>query len=78
MGEAVLSDIGVFRISLDESNGSALATGLIEAGAARWMAPELLDPHVEHPKMSKETDVYAFSMTAIEVSLAIHINSCES
>lgn len=45
----------------------AVTAGLIEANAARWMAPELLDSHIESPRLTKETDIYAFSMLVIEV-----------
>lgn len=45
----------------------AVTAGLIEANAARWMAPELLDSHTESPRLTKETDIYAFSMLVIEV-----------
>lgn len=67
VGEAVLSDIGVSRVALDDTNPAAVTAGLIEANAARWMAPELLDSHFESPRLTKETDIYAFSMLAIEV-----------
>jgi hypothetical protein len=69
IGEAVLSDIGVFRVALDDSNPVAVVAGLIEANAVRWMAPELLDPHAANPRLTKETDAYALSMVAIEVRM---------
>lgn len=43
--------------------------GLKDANALRWMAPELLDSNIESPRLTKETDMYAFAMTAIEVRL---------
>jgi len=67
IGEAVLSDIGVLRVALDDSNAVAVTAGLIEASAVRWMAPELLDPHIANPRLTKETDVYALGMVAIEL-----------
>jgi len=69
IGEAVLSDIGVLRVALDDSNAVAVTAGLIEASAVRWMAPELLDPHIANPRLTKETDVYALGMVAIEVGV---------
>lgn len=72
VGEAVLSDIGVNRVALDDSNPPAVTANLIEANAARWMAPELLDPHNENPRLCRETDMYAFSMVVIEVRTCRH------
>ena len=36
------------------------------AGSARQMAPELM-PEFGDPRVTKESDVYAFSMVALEV-----------
>lgn len=69
IGEAVLSDIGVLRVALDDSNPAAATAGLIEANAVRWMPPELLDPQVVNPRLTKETDVYALGMVAVEVGV---------
>ena len=69
IGEAVLSDIGVLRVALDDSNAVAVTAGLIEASAVRWMTPALLDPHIANPRLTKETDAYALGMVAIEVGV---------
>lgn len=71
VGEAVLSDIGIVRVALDDANPTTVISGLVAANATRWMAPELFDPHIEYPRLTKETDIYAFSMVAIEVCLAL-------
>jgi len=76
-GTPHLADFG--RSKLIEHRGFTTAT---IAGSARQMAPELLprdeedddseetesDQPKESPKLTKEADVYAFSMVALEVS----------
>lgn len=74
-GEAVVNNIGVVRVALDDSNGTHVTESLKDASALRWMAPELLDPNLENPKLTKETDMYAFAMTAIEVRLLDPVTS---
>jgi serine/threonine protein kinase len=69
-GTPQLADFG--RHKLIEHRGFTTAT---IAGSARQMAPELLpldqeddNPESDQPKLTKEADVYAFSMVALEVS----------
>jgi len=48
-------------------------TSIKTAGACRWTAPEIMNPPEDSnaddslPLFTKESDIYAFSMTAIEV-----------
>jgi len=59
-----LTDFGlVFIIDHNEFTTSKIA------GPARWTAPETLDPPEsdESSPYTKESDVYAFAMTAVEV-----------
>ena len=63
-GAPLLSDFG--RSRLIEHKGFTTAA---VAGSVRQMAPELLDPDDNVVvKVTKEGDVYAFSMVVLEVS----------
>lgn len=60
-----MTDFGLSKI---ESTYSSL-TGSSIRGSIRWMAPELLLPmeHGGDGRHTTSTDIYAFSMTCIEV-----------
>ena len=66
-GTALVADFG--RSKLVEHRGFTTAT---IAGSTRQMAPELLphdkDEYEDAPHLTKEADVYGFSMVALEVS----------
>lgn len=65
-GIPLIADFGLtFVIDHTEFTTSKIA------GPARWTAPEILNPPNDEmePPYSKQSDVFAFSMTAIEVSL---------
>jgi len=66
-GVACLTDFGlIFLIDQAEFTRHKIA------GPARWSAPEVLDPLEnstnEFAPYTKETDIYAFGMTAIEIA----------
>lgn len=63
-GNAVLTDVGLSRIV--EQTGAS--------GSVRWMAHELIDipggdDNEGEPRVTPASDVWAFGMTALEVSL---------
>lgn len=65
VGEACLSDIGVSKMPFPLDWTQPFGTR-----SARWMAPELIAPSDESEDdypVTCQTDVYSFSMTAIEV-----------
>jgi serine/threonine protein kinase len=64
-GEALLCDFGLARLL----EYSGCTTDNI-VGTARWMAPELIvsGPVLKLPQVTTCTDVWAFAMTALEVS----------
>jgi len=67
-GVPYLADFGlVFIIDHNEFTTSKIA------GPARWTAPESLDPpeNEDASPYTKESDIYAFAMTAVEVNFAI-------
>ncbi|KAH8101163.1 kinase-like domain-containing protein, partial [Cristinia sonorae] len=69
-GLSVLAD-SVFGFELPYVDISTLSHG---GGATRWLAPELIDPEQYGLKFSRptfRTDVYAFSMLAIETSASL-------
>jgi serine/threonine protein kinase len=61
--EACLSDFGLSRVL--ECSGFTTGPG----GSARWMAPELIITGYvsEAPRVTNETDVWAFAMATLEV-----------
>jgi len=60
--EACLTDFGL--VSVAQSANFATTFSNQEGGSVRWMAPEL---HQESGKKTRESDVYAFGMTTLEV-----------
>ena len=64
----MVSDIGIYTVV----SQSDFTTANI-AGSCRWTAPEVLSPPEEDEEkplsevLTKETDVYAYSMTSLEV-----------
>lgn len=67
-GEAQLADFGLS--SLGDGIAGTSSSLLNSAGNPRWLAPELMFPDLFNGsgKTTRETDVYAFGMTALEVS----------
>lgn len=67
-GRALISDIGIYTVV----SQSDFTTANI-AGSCRWTAPEVLDPPEEDEEkplsavLTRETDVYAYGMTVLEV-----------
>lgn len=67
-GRACLADFGLSRFqdgaefSCSQSGSSSLL-----GGTTRWQAPELLDPEVDSPKLTTESDVYAYGCVLYEV-----------
>jgi serine/threonine protein kinase len=66
-----ICDYGLAFI-LEPSEFSSIKT----AGACRWAAPEIMDPPEDVKSandsialFTKESDIYAFSMTALEVNM---------
>lgn len=52
-------------MSSQDSSDDARSVG----GTIRWQAPELLNPEIENPRASVESDVYSFGCVLYEVSL---------
>ncbi|KIJ47194.1 hypothetical protein M422DRAFT_89317, partial [Sphaerobolus stellatus SS14] len=67
-GKPYIPDFGLWRL-LKES-GLGLTTSSNTAGSLRWMAPELLRGDLT--KVNKESDVWAFGMTILEVMSGEH------
>ncbi|KIJ27046.1 hypothetical protein M422DRAFT_127665, partial [Sphaerobolus stellatus SS14] len=67
-GTPYITDFGLSRL-LKES-GLGLTTSSNAAGSLRWMAPELLRGSLT--KVNKESDVWAFGMTILEVISGEH------
>jgi len=55
--------IGDFGLSMMLGDSLWATTATHATGTVRWMAPELLDG--SSPTVTKESDVYAFGMTAL-------------
>ncbi|KAJ3509913.1 hypothetical protein NLJ89_g4966 [Agrocybe chaxingu] len=69
-GSACLCDFGLSSIAENAMSTSAhFETGNDNTcqGTVRWQAPELLDPYVDDPRKSTETDVYAFGCVCYEI-----------
>jgi serine/threonine protein kinase len=60
-GNSRIGDFGLSRMNSDETLWLTSATRV--GGTFRWMAPELLDGRAS--KVTKESDIYAFGMTAL-------------
>jgi serine/threonine protein kinase len=71
--EACISDFGLSRI-LEVTGFTTKSVG----GTCRWMAQELIAPDEDDeestPRVTMESDVWAFSMTVIEVKLPLTIS----
>ncbi|KAJ7808498.1 kinase-like domain-containing protein, partial [Mycena leptocephala] len=63
-GRASLCDFGLARLKADTTAHTRVADAPQIQGSCNWMAPELLNGSRYRPP----SDVYAFSMTAYEVS----------
>ncbi|KLO11142.1 kinase-like protein [Schizopora paradoxa] len=67
-GIAQLADFGLSTVG---DVGAAIVDGSLSnsAGNPRWLAPELMFPEMFHGsgKSTRESDVYAFAMTALEL-----------
>ncbi|CAA7268614.1 unnamed protein product [Cyclocybe aegerita] len=69
-GTACLCDFGLSSIAGNAmSTYAPFETGSdnICGGTVRWQAPELLDPCIDDPRKSPETDVYAFGCVCYEI-----------
>lgn len=70
-----IADFGLASVELAVTGASAESTGQSK-GTTRWQAPELLRParfHLNESKLTKETDVYAFAMTCLEVLRSLYV-----
>ncbi|KIJ27044.1 hypothetical protein M422DRAFT_128068, partial [Sphaerobolus stellatus SS14] len=67
-GTPCITDFGLSRLLKESELG--LTTSSNAAGSLRWMAPELLQGGLT--KVSKESDVWAFGMTILEVMSGEH------
>jgi serine/threonine protein kinase len=69
--EACICDFGLSRI-LEVTGFTTKSVG----GTCRWMAQELIAPDDDEeesiPRVTTESDVWAFAMTVIEVKTADH------
>ncbi|KAG8944994.1 hypothetical protein FRC03_001834, partial [Tulasnella sp. 419] len=66
-GEAQISDFGMAR--LEEVSDAQTSLSLSSTGAARWMAPELVNPDLVGrltPKPSTATDTWSFGIVSYE------------
>ena len=63
-GEAFLTDFGL-AVIVEDLTKLPISSALAESGNPRWMAPELL---IDGCLVSKESDVWALGMVALEVS----------
>ncbi|PPR05072.1 hypothetical protein CVT24_010259 [Panaeolus cyanescens] len=72
-GRACLSDFGLSTIA--NSHDTNFDPGVLGrdadeplwGGTPRWQAPELLDPHIEVPCLTRASDVYAFGCVCYEI-----------
>lgn len=77
-GHALISDIGIHTY-ISQCGFSSPNT----LGSCRWAAPEVLRPPEEDEEQSqcalasRETDVYAFGMTVLEVIDASDLSLCK-
>lgn len=71
--EASISDFGLSRI-LEVTGFTTKSVG----GTCRWMAQELIAPADDEeestPRVTTESDVWAFAMTVIEVDIPVTIH----
>ncbi|EIN03641.1 kinase-like protein [Punctularia strigosozonata HHB-11173 SS5] len=66
-GRARLSDFGLATTALSTTSIALTAGSSANWGTVLYMAPELLDLSVKSKTLTKESDVYAFGMTAWEI-----------
>ena len=67
-GHARLSDFGLLTILSDPTNVFS-STSFTQGGSARWMGPELIDPHrfgLKNSRPTKASDCYALGMVIYE------------
>ena len=69
-GDAQLADFGLSSVGNIGEGFSGSLSGSAATGNPRWLAPELMIPiHSDASRTTSfESDVYAFGMTALEVS----------
>lgn len=69
-GTACLADFGIATITTDLTTVGQGGTATTTSGAARYTAPELLNPsqfNLTNSYPTKESDIYSLAMTAYEV-----------
>ncbi|PPQ78259.1 hypothetical protein CVT25_011718 [Psilocybe cyanescens] len=67
-GRACLADFGLSRIQgAAELSESSSGSSSFQGGTTRWQAPELLDPEVDSPRLTMESDVYAYACVLYEI-----------
>ena len=67
-GRALLADFGLLTIIADPTN-LLTSTTHTQGGSARWMSPELIDPHqfgLERSRPTESSDCYALGMVIYE------------
>jgi serine/threonine protein kinase len=67
-GRALLADFGLLTIIADPTN-LLTSTTHTQGGSARWMSPELIDPHqfgLQHSRPTESSDCYALGMVIYE------------
>ncbi|KAL5483453.1 hypothetical protein ACEPAI_8684 [Sanghuangporus weigelae] len=69
-GQPLLSDFGLTSFANIEDRD--LSTSLATAGNPRWMSPELLKAENPGKAVTKHSDIWAFSMTIIELLTGKH------
>ncbi len=79
-GNAQLSDFGL--ASVEPIHVTIAGSMSISGGNPRWLAPELMFPDLfdGNGRSARESDVYAFGMTALEViapNLNINLNNLD-
>jgi TPR repeat protein len=62
---AKLSDFG---LTTTKASSSSAAKTKSACGTTAWMAPELLDPHIDEYKYDEKTDIFAYGMVLYELS----------
>ncbi len=72
-GQAQLADFGLATVESVRSIASGSRSMSNSAGNPRWLAPELMFPELFDGvgKSTRESDAYAFGMTALEVSYSV-------
>ena len=65
-GRAVITDFGLAKVKGEISEYTDKQSSML-AGSTRWMAPELSEGGETPVRITKESDVWAFAMTILEV-----------